>query len=65
MTRLFLGWFGPRRLPSALFALLVLSQVATPHASEVLMIVILTVALSALLHGITAVPIASGMDVGA
>ena len=56
MTRLFLGWFGPRGLASALFALLVLSKVATPHASEVLMIVILTVALSALLHGITAVP---------
>ena len=55
-TRGFLGWFGPRGLASGLFALLVLSQIKSPHAQEILMIVILTVGASTVLHGLSAAP---------
>ena len=55
---LFLGWFGPRGLASILFVLLILEESAVPHVSEILSITIVTVALSALLHGVTAAPLA-------
>ena len=56
MTVLFLGWFGPRGIASILYALLVVEAVA-PGLTEVVMpIVMLTVALSILLHGVTAYP---------
>ena len=53
-TRLFFGWFGPRGLATALFALLVLPQIEHQLAEEVLYIAINTVWISALLHGVTA-----------
>jgi len=58
-TTLFLGWFGPRGLASVLFVLLILETAAVPHREELLAITVITVALSALLHGITAAPIAA------
>lgn len=57
-TVLFLGWFGPRGLASILFVLLILEQSAVPHREELLVITVVTVALSALLHGVTAAPLA-------
>lgn len=57
-TQLFLGWFGPRGLASILFVLLILEESAVPHRDELLVITVITVALSALLHGITAAPLA-------
>ena len=55
---LFLGWFGPRGLASILFALLILEEAELMHGHELLSVTIVTVALSALLHGITAAPLA-------
>lgn len=58
-TQLFLGWFGPRGLASILFVLLILEDTAIMHRTELLEITVLTVALSALLHGVTAAPLAA------
>lgn len=57
-TQLFLGWFGPRGLASILFVLLILEESEIAHKDELLTITIVTVGLSALLHGITAAPLA-------
>ena len=57
-TTLFLGWFGPRGLASILFGLIVLDELQTPAASIILTITVLTVALSIVLHGLTAAPMA-------
>ena len=57
-THLFLGWFGPRGLASILFALLILEDAELVQGHELLSVTIVTVALSALLHGITAGPLA-------
>lgn len=58
-TRLFLGWFGPRGLASILFVLLILEESVVPHHDVLLTVTIVTVALSALLHGVTAAPISN------
>ncbi len=57
-TQLFLGWFGPRRLASILFVLLILEESEVPHREQLLTITVITVALSALFHGISAAPLA-------
>ncbi len=57
-TYLFLGWFGPRGLASILFVLLILEDAEIPHRAELLSITVITVALSVLLHGMTAAPFA-------
>ena len=57
-TNLFLGWFGPRGLASILFVLLILEEADVVHANELLAITVVTVALSALLHGLSAAPLA-------
>lgn len=55
---LFLGWFGPRGLASILFVLLILEESELPHRHEILAVTSITVALSVLLHGISAAPYA-------
>lgn len=55
---LFIGWFGPRGLASILFALLILEKEQVPHAHEILAATSITVALSVLLHALTAAPLA-------
>jgi len=57
-TQLFLGWFGPRGLASILFVLLILEESDVPHREQLLAITVITVALSALLHGVSAAPLA-------
>lgn len=52
----FLGWFGPRGLASLLFVLVILRDVELVHSSVVFTVVMTTVLLSILLHGVTAVP---------
>lgn len=56
VTKLFFGWFGPRGLATALFALLVMEQL--PHAlgESIIHLAINAVWISALLHGVTAAP---------
>jgi NhaP-type Na+/H+ or K+/H+ antiporter len=56
--KLFLGWFGPRGLASILFTLIVMDEFNLPNEDELLACVSLTVALSVLLHGVTAAPLA-------
>ncbi len=58
-TYLFLGWFGPRGLASILFVLLILEQAEIPHRAELLSITVITVALSVIVHGVTAAPLAA------
>ena len=54
-TRLVLGWFGPRGLATALFAVFVLSEfMALNRGPDIVAFATLTVAVSALLHGTTA-----------
>ncbi len=53
-----LGWFGPRGLASILFALLIVEEAGIPHAEEILIATVVTVALSAILHGVSAAPLA-------
>jgi len=57
LTKAFMGWFGPRGLATALFALLVIDGFDTlPHRDEILSISVLAVLISAVVHGITAAP---------
>ncbi len=58
-TTLFLGWFGPRGLASILFALLIVEQLGTHQAHTIMLVTILTVAMSIIAHGISAAPAAA------
>lgn len=58
LTRLFFGWFGPRGLATALFALLILEIVPPGMGEDILNIAVNTVWISALLHGVSAAPAA-------
>jgi len=55
-TKLFFGWFGPRGLATALFALLVVGQIDPEFGEPVLFLAVNAVWISALLHGVTAAP---------
>jgi NhaP-type Na+/H+ or K+/H+ antiporter len=54
----FLAWFGPRGLASILFALVVVEAGQLASGRQLETIVVLTVFLSTLLHGISAYPLA-------
>lgn len=55
-TVAFIGWFGPRGLASIVFALIALER-GVPEGEVVFTTVIVTVALSVILHGLTSVPL--------
>lgn len=55
-TRVFFGWFGPRGLATALFALLAVEELDHDLGEQVLFLAINAVWISALLHGLTAAP---------
>ncbi|WP_143111463.1 sodium:proton antiporter [Arthrobacter sp. ov118] len=55
-TVAFVGWFGPRGLASLVFALLAFER-GVPEGEVVLTTVVVTVALSVVLHGLTSVPL--------
>lgn len=58
-TIAFVGWFGPRGIASVLYSFLLLESVGELDAiAPVVDVVTLTVALSVLLHGMTAAPLA-------
>lgn len=57
-TQLFLGWFGPRGLASLLFMLLVMQETELQNGETITHIVFITVLLSAVLHGVSAAPLA-------
>lgn len=56
LTRLFFGWFGPRGLATALFALVVAEDLPHGLGEDIIHLAINTVWISALLHGVTAAP---------
>jgi NhaP-type Na+/H+ or K+/H+ antiporter len=56
-SRLFLGWFGPRGLASIVFAIIVINA-EVPNAEFLALVVICTVLLSLVAHGMTAHPLA-------
>ena len=55
--RLFLGWFGPRGLASIVFAIIVLDA-EVPGAETMALVVICTVLMSLVAHGVSANPLA-------
>jgi len=57
-TAVFLGWFGPRGLATIVFMLVAFEELAE-MPSELLDIVVLTVALSVVLHGLSATPLSN------
>jgi len=56
-SRLFLGWFGPRGLASIVFAIIAINA-EVPHADFLIVVVICTVFLSLVAHGVSANPLA-------
>ena len=54
---LFIGWFGPRGLASVVFALLALEELG-PDADRAVAVVVATVLLSVVAHGLSAAPLA-------
>jgi NhaP-type Na+/H+ or K+/H+ antiporter len=59
VTVAFIGWFGPRGLASVVFGLIAVDALEPAQSKVVLAAVTLTVALSVLLHGVTASPLAA------
>jgi len=55
-TCFFLGWFGPRGIASILYGLLLLGAASFPGRDVIIATMTLTVLLSIILHGVTAVP---------
>lgn len=55
-TVLFLGWFGPRGIASILFGLLVVEGSVLIDRDEIFQVVVITVLLSVVAHGVTAYP---------
>jgi NhaP-type Na+/H+ or K+/H+ antiporter len=56
-SRLFLGWFGPRGLASIVFAIIVINA-EVPGGEFLALVVICTVFMSLIAHGISANPLA-------
>ncbi len=56
-TRLFIGWFGPRGIASILYLLMVVGTLGVKGFEYPLSVIVLTVLLSVVLHGISAVPL--------
>ncbi len=56
-TVAFIGWFGPRGLASVVFGLIAVDSLDHAQAQVVLAVVVVTVGLSVLAHGVTASPL--------
>ena len=57
-TVAFIGWFGPRGLASIVFAVILVNESDLAHESVLLTTIFVTIALSVLLHGLSATPLA-------
>ena len=57
-TVVFVGWFGPRGLASIVFGIIALDALPVAEGQPVIALVVLTVVLSVLLHGVSARPLA-------
>ncbi|WP_309396525.1 cation:proton antiporter [Cerasicoccus maritimus] len=58
-TKLFIGWFGPRGIASVLYLLIFIEQLGHKEYLELLSVIVLTVLLSIVLHGVSATPLAN------
>ncbi len=56
-TVAYVGWFGPRGLASIVFAVIILDEADLAGSQTIIDTISVTVALSVLLHGISAVPL--------
>lgn len=52
----FIGWFGPRGIASVLYLLMVVIELGNTGYEQIVAVITLTVLLSIILHGITAIP---------
>ncbi|MEP4890969.1 MAG: sodium:proton antiporter [Aliiglaciecola sp.] len=59
LTKVFMGFFGPRGLATALFALIISKDILGEYGHSILIVAINAVWMSTLIHGIAAAPIAS------
>jgi NhaP-type Na+/H+ or K+/H+ antiporter len=55
----FIGWFGPRGLASVVFGLIAYDTLDPADAGRVLSVVTVTIALSVVVHGLSAAPLAA------
>ncbi len=53
---MFIGWFGPRGIATILYGILILNQAGIPHKEFIFNVAMLTVVLSVVLHGVSAMP---------
>jgi len=58
ITRLFMGFFGPRGLATALFALIISKDILGEYGHSILIVAINAVWISTLIHGVAAAPMA-------
>jgi NhaP-type Na+/H+ or K+/H+ antiporter len=58
--KLFIGWFGPRGLASIVFAIIVYHE-AVPERGELALVVVCTVILSVIAHGLSGNPLAAAL----
>ena len=56
----FLGWFGPRGMASIIYLLILIDDYGLPASAEIAPVVVLTILLSILAHGVTGAPLARG-----
>ena len=59
--RLFIGWFGPRGIASVLYLEMVILDLGLDDLETVLAVAVLTILLSVVLHGLTAVPLSKAL----
>ncbi len=53
----FIGWFGPRGLASILYMLIIIEEARLPSSSDMEAVIVFTVLLSMLAHGMSAFPL--------
>jgi len=61
-TKLFIGWFGPRGIASVLYLLIFVDELGVGGNELLLSVIVTTIMLSVLLHGITAVPFSKALS---
>jgi NhaP-type Na+/H+ or K+/H+ antiporter len=55
----FIGWFGPRGIASVLYLLIFIGAVGKKGYEQMLSVIVLTVLISILVHGLSAVPLSA------
>ena len=58
-TKIFVGWFGPRGIASILYLLIAVGKLDADKFGPAVAVIVTTIVLSTVLHGLTAVPFSS------